>query len=99
MTEISIALIVCLAVILVLAALLYAGCRSYLSALTGIGDLHADLTPIMAKVQIIDESIRPAAQGSVRRPQAPRQCDKRDSKTLLLSPIKSMAGSPRSGRD
>ncbi len=50
-------LLVCLAVIVVLAALLYAAGRGYLAALTGIGELRSTLSQIHGSVQNIDLSL------------------------------------------
>ena len=54
MNEHSIVLIVCLAVIVVLAALLYAAGRSYISAHTDLRDIHSSLTMILAHTQNTD---------------------------------------------
>ena len=58
MTEHSVVLFICLAVIVVLAALLYAAGRGYLSALTGVGELRATLSQILADTQMIELSLR-----------------------------------------
>jgi len=58
MTEHSIVLLVCLAVILILAALLYAAGRGYLSALTDLGELRATLSRVLADTQTIELSLR-----------------------------------------
>jgi len=58
MNEYLIALLVCCVVILVLAALLYATGRGYLSVLTGIGELRATLSRVQADTQNIDLSLR-----------------------------------------
>ncbi len=58
MTEHLFVLLVCLAVIVVLAALLYAAGRGYLSALTGVGELRATLSQILADTQMIELSLR-----------------------------------------
>ena len=58
MTEHSLVLLVCLGVILVLAALLYAAGRGYLAALTGIGELRAINTQILAHARNVDLSLR-----------------------------------------
>jgi hypothetical protein len=58
MTECSAVLLICLAVIVVLAALLYAAGRGYLSALTGVGELRATLSQILADTQMIERSLR-----------------------------------------
>ena len=58
MTEYSIALLVCCTVIVVLAALLYAAGRGYLSTLTGIGELRATLTLVQADTHNMDQSLR-----------------------------------------
>jgi hypothetical protein len=57
MTEHSIVLLVCLGVIVVLAALLYAAGRGYLSALTGIGELRATMAQILAYCKNADLSL------------------------------------------
>lgn len=62
MTEHSVVLFICLAVILVLAALLYAAGRGYLSALTGVGELRATLSRVLADTQI--SSSRCASSGA-----------------------------------
>jgi hypothetical protein len=54
MTEYSIALLVCCTVIVLLAALLYAAGRGYLSTLTGIGELRATLSQVQADTQNMD---------------------------------------------
>jgi hypothetical protein len=51
-------LLVCLAVIVVLAALLYAAGRGYLSALAGMGKLSATLSQVLADTQLIELSLR-----------------------------------------
>jgi hypothetical protein len=58
MTEYSIALLVCCTVIVILAALLYAAGRGYLSTLTGIGELRATLSQVQADTQNMDLSLR-----------------------------------------
>ena len=58
MNEYSIALLVCCVVIVVLAALLYAAGRSYLSVLTGIGELRATLSQVQADTRNMDQSLR-----------------------------------------
>ena len=58
MNEHLLVLLVCLAVILVLAALLYAAGRGYLAALTGIGELRSTLSQILASAQNIELSLR-----------------------------------------
>jgi hypothetical protein len=58
MNEHLLVLLVCLAVIVVLAALLYAAGRGYLAALTGIGELRSTLSQILASTQNIDQSLR-----------------------------------------
>ena len=58
MTEYSLTLLVCLAVIMVLAALLYAAGRGYLAALTGIGELRATLSQVLADTRNIEQSLR-----------------------------------------
>jgi hypothetical protein len=58
MNEHLLVLLVCLAVIVVLAALLYAAGRGYLAALTGIGELRSTLSQILASAQNIDQSLR-----------------------------------------
>ena len=58
MTESIMVLLVCLAVILVLAALLYALGRNYIAALTGIAELRATAARILADTQNIDLSLR-----------------------------------------
>ena len=58
MTESVMALLVCLAVILVLAALLYAVGRHYISALAGIAELRVTTARILAATQNIDHSLR-----------------------------------------
>ena len=57
MNEHSIVLLVCLGVILVLAALVYVAGRGYLSAITGIGELHGILCQILAHTQNADLSL------------------------------------------
>ena len=58
MNEQLLVLLVCLAVIIVLAALLYAAGRGYLAALTGVGELRSTLSQILASAQNIDQSLR-----------------------------------------
>jgi len=58
MNECSIALLVCCVAIVVLAALLYAAGRGYLSVLTGIGELRATLSRVLADTQTIELSLR-----------------------------------------
>jgi hypothetical protein len=58
MNEHSIALLVCCTVIVVLAALLYAAGRGYLSAITGIGELRATLSQVQANTENMDQSLR-----------------------------------------
>ena len=58
MNEHLLVLLVCLAVIVVLVALLYAAGRGYLAALTGIGELRSTLSQILASTQNIDQSLR-----------------------------------------
>ncbi len=58
MNDNSIALVACCLVIVVLAALLYAAGRGYLSMLTGIGELRATLSRLQADTQNIDLSLR-----------------------------------------
>lgn len=58
MTDHSIVLLVSAFVILVLAALLYAAGRGYLSALTDIGDLRATLDRVAADTEEISHSLR-----------------------------------------
>ena len=58
MNEPIMVLLVCLAVILVLAALLYAVGRNYVSALAGIAELRATVARILAHTQNIDDSLR-----------------------------------------
>jgi hypothetical protein len=58
MTEYSIALLVCCTVIVILAVLLYAAGRGYLSTLTGIGELRATLSQVQADTQNMDLSLR-----------------------------------------
>jgi hypothetical protein len=50
--------LVCFAVIVVLAALLYAAGRGYLAALTSVGELRSTLSQILASAQNIDQSLR-----------------------------------------
>ena len=57
MNEHSLVLLVCLAVIVVLAALLYAAGRGYLAALTGIGELRSTLSQILASTQNVELSL------------------------------------------
>ena len=57
MNEHLLVLLVCLAVIVVLAALLYAAGRGYLAALTGVGELRSTLSHILASAQNIDQSL------------------------------------------
>ena len=57
MNEHLLVLLVCLAVIVVLAALLYAAGRGYLAALTGVGELRSTLSQILASAQNIDQSL------------------------------------------
>jgi len=57
MNQYSVALLVCLGVIVVLAALLYAAGRGYLSALTGIGELRGIMCQILAHTQNADLSL------------------------------------------
>lgn len=58
MSEPIMVLLVCLAVILVLAALLYAVGRNYVSALAGLAELRATVARILAHTQNIDDSLR-----------------------------------------
>ena len=58
MTEYVIALLVCCAVIMILAALLYAAGRGYLSAIAGIGELRATLSQVQADTHNKDQSLR-----------------------------------------
>jgi hypothetical protein len=58
MTEHMIVLLVGVAVIVVLAALLYAAGRSYLSAMTSVGELRATLSQVLADTQMIEQSLR-----------------------------------------
>ena len=58
MNEPIMVLLVCLAVILVLAALLYAVGRNYVSALSSIAELRATVARILAHTQNIDDSLR-----------------------------------------
>ena len=58
MNEHPLVLLVCLAVIVVLAALLYAAGRGYLAALTGIGELRSTLSQILASNQNVELSLR-----------------------------------------
>jgi len=58
MTEPSIVLLVCVAVIVVLAALLYAAGRGYLAALSSVGELRATLSRVQADTQNMDQSLR-----------------------------------------
>ncbi len=58
MTEYSIVLLVCLAVIVILAMLLYAAGRGYLAALTRFGELREMLGQIMANTRNTDHSLR-----------------------------------------
>ena len=58
MNEQLLVLLVCLAVIIVLAVLLYAVGRGYPAALTGIGELRSTLSQILASAQNIDQSLR-----------------------------------------
>ncbi|HEV2323969.1 MAG TPA: hypothetical protein VGS10_08455 [Terracidiphilus sp.] len=58
MTEPIMVLLVCLAVILVLAALLYALGRNYLSALAATAEIRATAARILADTQSIDLSLR-----------------------------------------
>ena len=57
MTEHSLVLLVCLGVIVVLAALLYAAGRGYLAALTGLGELRGITAQILAHAQNADLSL------------------------------------------
>ena len=58
MAESAIVLLVCLVVIVVLAALLYAAGRGYLAALTGVAELRATAARILADTQTIEHSLR-----------------------------------------
>jgi hypothetical protein len=58
MTEHLLVLLVCLAVIVVLAALLYPAGRGYLSALSGVGELRATLSHVLADTRMIGLSLR-----------------------------------------
>jgi hypothetical protein len=58
MTEYSITLLVCLGVIVVLAALLFAAGRGYLTALTGIGELRATISQVASDTGSINHSLR-----------------------------------------
>jgi hypothetical protein len=58
MTEYSIVLLVCLAVILVLAILIYISSRSQASALAGICEVRQTLNQILANSQDIEHSLR-----------------------------------------
>jgi hypothetical protein len=57
MTEHSLVLLVCLGVIVVLAALLYADGRGYLKAITNIGELRGITAQILAHAQNVDLSL------------------------------------------
>jgi hypothetical protein len=57
MTEHSLVLLVCLGIIVVLDALLYAAGRGYLAALTGIGELRGITAQILAHAQNVDLSL------------------------------------------
>jgi uncharacterized oligopeptide transporter (OPT) family protein len=57
LNEHSIVLIVCLAVIVVLAALLYAAGRGYISALSGISELRGLMIQILSHAQNADLSL------------------------------------------
>lgn len=58
MTAYWITLLGCLAVIVVLAALLFAAGRGYLTALTGIGELRATISQVVADTSNINHSLR-----------------------------------------
>jgi hypothetical protein len=58
MNEQSLVLLVCLVVIAVLAALLYAAGRGYLTAMSGIGELRGIIGQILALSQNADLSLR-----------------------------------------
>jgi sensor histidine kinase regulating citrate/malate metabolism len=58
MTEHSIVLLVCLAVIVVLAILIYVSSRSQTSDVARICDLRLTLNQIVAETQNIDQSLR-----------------------------------------
>ena len=57
MNQYSVALLVCLGVIVTLAALLYAAGRGYLSVLTGIGELRGIMCQILAHTHNADLSL------------------------------------------
>ena len=54
----TVVLLVCLAVIVVLAALLYAAGRGYITALSGIAELRATLAQVHADTEEIERSLR-----------------------------------------
>jgi len=58
MTEHSIVLLVCLAVIVILATLLYAAGRGYLAALARFGELREMLGQIMTSTRNAEQSLR-----------------------------------------
>ena len=58
MTEHSLVPLVCLAAIVVLAALLYAAGRGYLTAMTNLGELRGIISQILAHAQYTDLSLR-----------------------------------------
>jgi hypothetical protein len=57
MTEHSLVLLVCLAIIAVLAILIYVSGRNQASALTAISELRLTLQQILANTQTIDQSL------------------------------------------
>ncbi len=57
MTEHLLVLLVCLAVIVVLAVLLYGASRSQISALTAVGELRLTQQQILAKTEKIDREL------------------------------------------
>jgi predicted Holliday junction resolvase-like endonuclease len=58
MTAPSIALLICLLVIVVLAALLYVAGRGYIAALAGVAELRATLSQVQAETEEIERSLR-----------------------------------------
>jgi len=97
MTEHLLVLLVCLAVIVVLTVLLYVASRGQISALTAVHEIRHTLQQVIANREDRPLTRQPAPR-SLRRSQANLRRDKRGQKICPVNPIKSTAGSPRSGR-
>ena len=94
MAESAIVLLVCLVVIVVLAALLYAAGRGYLAALTGVAELRATAARILADTQTIEHSLRQQRRVLYDAHRRISAVTKRGRKTRHITPIESTAGSP-----